>query len=65
MKTITKDGIEFDLQQDAYIDTDETYVAYAIGNNGRDYEITWEVKDYDCIDEGDACDWDRWTYAEI
>ena len=62
---VFKDGKEYILTQDAYIDGvwEETYyAASAIDKDGRDYLIRWEIlEDYDPTSqyEETACDWEN------
>lgn len=55
---VTIDDITVALIQQPYSDIDNTYKAYAINENGDDYEVIWSIVcESDNADE--QCDWDN------
>ncbi len=47
--------------QSPYVDTETTYEATAIDEDGNTYLVTWDTLDsWDGIDESDACYWDKY-----
>lgn len=58
--TILEGEIELRTTQDPYVTDDgKYYKAHAIDVFGGEYEITWEVIDFETTDESSACDWDN------
>lgn len=52
--------IELRTTQDPHVSDDgKFYKAPAISIFGGEYEITWEVINFDTTDESEACDWDN------
>ena len=63
-QTVTHNGKEYTLTQNAYISTDPrnldgaaVYLADATDADGKEYEIVWKVIDQHADDESNSCDW--------
>lgn len=65
----TAEGVVVMLQQEAYVSSDNTYEAYGTDDNGGEYKVTWQVKEFDDgimpDDESDMCDWDKYTVRQL
>ncbi|MFU1797664.1 hypothetical protein ACM1RC_27620 [Paenibacillus azoreducens] len=54
------EGKELRTTQDPYISDDGSqYIAHAVDDRDDEYIITWEVINYETMDESEACDWDN------
>ena len=53
------------LTQNAYVTNDDTYQATALDDAHNRYTVEWTVTNYNCNDESDACDWDRYLVLPL
>ena len=73
METVNKDGMTYTLkQQDAYlnkIDGHSFYEASALGEDGNDYIIKWEITApfdaWNNVEEDQMCDWDEFNVEKL
>lgn len=54
------EGMELRTTQDPYVAADgDTYKASAVDEENNEYNVIWEITDYETSDESDACNWDE------
>lgn len=55
--TYTKDGADYAITQNPYVNSGTAYVAHGYDRAGNDVRLTWEITNTETEDESEACDW--------
>ncbi len=70
--TVQYNGETLNLIQQPFIDTMilrnteiTAYFACAVDTKGQDYEIRWSIKNLNCDDESDSCDWEKYRVTPL